>query len=291
MRRREFIAALGSAAAWPLTGRAQQGERMRHIGILIDWAEADPEAKAELSAFSRGLSELGWTNGRNVRMDVRFGSGNVDRMEALAKELVDLQPDAILANSTPATAAFQRVTRTIPIVFMTVSDPVGSGFVTSLPRPGGNLTGFSNHESSMVGKWLELLTQIAPGIKRTAMMFNPEMSPYVRSYYLPLFEAGARSLKVEPILAPVRSKAEIETIIASLGREPGGSIIVMPDAFVYVHRTLIISLAIRSNLPSVSNISAYVRDGGLLSYGPDSADVFHRAASYVDPESSPHFLK
>jgi putative tryptophan/tyrosine transport system substrate-binding protein len=203
-------------------------------------------------------------------------------MRALAKELVDLQPDAILANSTPATAAFQRVTQTIPIVFMTVSDPVGSGFVTSLPRPGGNLTGFSNHEFSMVGKWLELLRQIPPGIKRTAMMFNPEMSPYVRSYYLPFFEAGARSLEVEPILAPVRSKAEIETVIASLGREPGGSIIVMPDAFVYVHRTLIISLAIRNNLPSVSNTSAYGRDGGLLSYGPDSADVFHRAASYVD---------
>jgi putative tryptophan/tyrosine transport system substrate-binding protein len=228
MKRREFIARLGAVGTYatlPRVARAHQDTRVRRIGILIDWAEADPEAKAALSAFSRGLSELGWTNGRNVRMDVRFGSSDVDRMRALAKELVDLQPDAILANSTPATAAFQRVTQTIPIVFMTVSDPVGSGFVTSLPRPGGNLTGFSNHESSMVGKWLELLTQIAPGIKRTAMMFNPEMSPYVRSYYLPFFEAGARSLKVEPILAPVvaRLKSKPLSLCSGVSRAAASS--------------------------------------------------------------------
>jgi putative tryptophan/tyrosine transport system substrate-binding protein len=177
------------------------------------------------------------------------------------------------------TAALERETRSIPIVFMTVSDPVGSGFVASLARLGGNLTGFSNHESS-VGKWLELLTQIAPGIKRTAMMFNPDISPYVRSYYQ--FEAGARLLKVEPISAPVRSNAEIETVIASLGGEPGSGLIVMPDTFLSVHSTLIISLAVRNNVPSAFNSSAFVRAGGLLSHGPDIADVFHRAASYVD---------
>jgi putative tryptophan/tyrosine transport system substrate-binding protein len=159
-------------------------------------------------------------------------------------------------------------------------DPVS--LLASLARPGGNITGFSNHESSMVGKWLELLTQIAPAIKRTSMMFNPDMSPYVSSYYLPFFEAGARLLKVEPISAPVRSNAEIGTVIASLGREPGGSIIVMPDTFLYVHRTPIISLAIQNNVPSAFNSSAFVRDGGLLSYGPDAADVFHRADSYAD---------
>jgi putative ABC transport system substrate-binding protein len=203
-------------------------------------------------------------------------------MRRSAKELVDLQPDAFLSDSTPMTAALERETRTIPIVFVSVSDPVGSGFVASLARPSGNITGFSNHESSMVGKWLELLTQIAPRIKRTAIMFNPDMSPYVRSYYLPFFEAGATLLKVEPISAPVRSNAEIETVIDSLGREPGGSIIVMPDTFLYARRTPIMSLAVRNNVPSVSSPSVWVREGGLLSYGPDRPDLFHRAASYVD---------
>jgi hypothetical protein len=162
MRRREFIAGLGGVAALPVAARAQQDERVRRVGVLIDWAKDDPEAKAGLSAFARGLSELGWTDGRNVRMDVRFGSGDIERIRALAKELIDLQPEAILASSTPATAAFHRLTRTIPIVFVTVADPVGPGFVARLPRPGGNITGFTNIESSMGGKWLELLTEIAP---------------------------------------------------------------------------------------------------------------------------------
>jgi putative tryptophan/tyrosine transport system substrate-binding protein len=265
-----------------VVARAQPSEPMRRVGVLMADGAEEPEAKAWLAAFLRGLRELGWVEGRNLRIDIRWTAGSLERMRTSAKELVDLQPDAILSETTPVTAALERETRTIPIVFMTVSDPVGSGFVASLARPSGSITGFSNHESSMVGKWLELLTRIAPGIRRTAMMFNPDMSPYVRSYYLPFFEAGARSLKVEPILAPVRSDAEIETAIASLGREPGGSVVVMPDAFVYFHRTPIISLAIQNNVPSVSNISSYVRDGGLLSYGPDNADVFHRAASYVD---------
>jgi putative ABC transport system substrate-binding protein len=282
MRRREFIAGLGSAAAWPLAARGQQGERVRRIGVLMAYGDEDPEAKAFLAAFRRGLQELGWDEGHNLRIDIRWTAGSLERMWTSAKELVDLQPDAILSDTTPVTAALQRETRTIPIVFMTVSDPVGSGFVASLPRPGGNMTGFSNHESSMVGKWLELLTQIAPGIKRAAMMFNPDMSPYVRSYYLPFFETGARSLKVEPISAPVRSDSEIETVIASLGREPRGGLIVMPDTFLFAHRAPIISLATRKNVPSVVNNSVFVRDGGLLSYGPDTADVFHRAASDVD---------
>jgi putative tryptophan/tyrosine transport system substrate-binding protein len=284
MKRREFIAGLGSAAAWPVAARAQQGEPVRRVGVLMAYDDEEPQAKAWLAVFLQGLRELGWAEGRNLRIDIRWTAGSLERMQRSAKELVDLQPDAILSDTTPVTARLERETRTIPIVFMTVSDPVGSGFVASLARPSGNITGFSNHDASMVGKWLELLTQIAPGIKRTAMMFNPDMSPYVRSYYLPFFEAGARSLKVEPILAPVRSNAEIETIIASLGRESGGGLVVMPDTFLSTQptRTLIISLAVRNNVPSVFNGSTYVREGGLLSYGIDTSDVFHRAASYVD---------
>jgi putative ABC transport system substrate-binding protein len=281
MRRREFITLLGgAAAAWPLAARAQQPDRMRRIGVLLEFDENDPEGKAWLSGFTQGLAELGWTDGRNLRMDVRWAAADVDRARMLAKELVELQPDVILADSTPVTAALQRETRTIPIVFVNVSDPVGAGFITGLPRPGGNITGFGNLEPSMAGKWLELLTEIAPGVKRVAAMFNPDTAPYARSYYLPSFEAGARSLKVEPIAAPVRSDTEIETAITSLGREPGGGLVVMPDAFMAVHHAPIILLAARNNLPVVSN--GYARDGVLLSYGPDLVDIFRRSASYVD---------
>ena len=204
MRRREFITLLGGATvAWPLTARAQQADRMRRIGVLMANDENDPEAKAWLSGFTRGLAELGWTDGRNLRMEVRSAAGNIDRMRMFAKELADLQPEMILAHSTPATAALQRETRTIPIVFAAVADPVGDGFVASLPRPGGNLTGFINIEASMAGKWVELLTEIAPGVKRAAIMFNPDTAPGGGSYFRPAFEAAARSLKVVPIVAAV----------------------------------------------------------------------------------------
>ena len=237
MRRRDFITVVGGAAvSWPLAVRAQQPERMRRIGVLMPFAENDPDAMAQLSGFLQGLSQLGWTDGRNVRMDLRWAVGSVDRTRMFAKELVDLQPDVILAHSTPATAALQRETRTIPIVFAVVSDPVGVGFVASLQRPGGNLTGFIHMEASLGGKWLELLTEIAPGVKRATIMFNPDTAPYARSYYLPSFEAAARSLKMAPIVAPVHSEAEIETVITSLGREPGGGLVVLPDTFSQVHR-------------------------------------------------------
>jgi putative tryptophan/tyrosine transport system substrate-binding protein len=193
MRRREFIAGLGSAAAWPVVARAQQPDRMRRVGVLIEFDENEPESKAYLSGFTQGLAELGWVDGRNLRIDVRWGAGNVDRMRMFAKELVDLGPDTILGSSTPVTAALQRETRTIPIVFVFVADPVGQGFVASLPRPGGNITGFGSQEPSMGGKWLELLTEIAPTVKRAAIMFNPDTAPYGRSYFLPSFEAAARS--------------------------------------------------------------------------------------------------
>jgi putative ABC transport system substrate-binding protein len=225
---------------------------------------------------------LGWTDGRNLRMDVRWAGENVDRMRTFAKELVDLQPDVIFSVSTPVTAAFQSATQTIPIVFEGVSDPIGAGFVASVARPGGNITGFAFLEPTMGSKWIELLTEIAPGVKRVAAMFNPDAGPYVRSYYLPSFEAGVRPLKLEPIVAPVRSDAEIEATITSLGREPGGGLVVMPDVFVQAHRAQIISAATRYNVPAVSILSEFVRDGLLLSYGPDEVDTFRRAATYVD---------
>jgi len=284
MKRREFIGGLGAlaAAAWPAVVRAQRGESVRRVGALMALAETDPEGRAQLSAFTRGLAELGWIDGRTVRMDVRWAAGSMDRARIYAKELVELQPDVIFADSTPEAAALHREMRTIPIVFVLVSDPIGEGFVAGLPRPGGNMTGFIPQEPALMGKWLELLTQIAPGLKRVAIMFNPDSAPYVESDYVHQFETAARSLKVAPITAPVHSDVEIETAITSLRNEPGGGLIVMPGVFMNDHRTTTISLAARHNVPAVYSSSDYVRDGGLLSYGPELADFFHRAAAYVD---------
>ena len=283
LRRRDFITLLGGAAAgWSLAARAQQGNRVRRIAVMNSGEENDPENKDLLSAFIQRLSELGWTEGRNMRMDLRWAGDDINRMRTLAKELVDLQPDVILSNSTPVTAAFQRETRTIPIVFVNASDPVGSGFVAGLSHPGGNITGFIHNEETWAGKLLELLTEIAPGVKRVAAMFNPDTAPYVRSNYLPSFEAAARSFKVEPITAPVHNDAEIETVITSLGREPGGGLVGISDGFMTNHRATIISAAARKNVPAVYGSSAFARDGGLLSYGPDQVDIFRRAATYVD---------
>jgi putative tryptophan/tyrosine transport system substrate-binding protein len=283
MRRREFIAALGgAAAAWPLAARAQQPGGVRRIGVLEPGVENDPGGKAQLSGFTQRLGELGWTAGRNLRIDFRWAAGNADWIRMFAKELVGLQPDVILAHTTPVTAALQRETRTIPIVFLGVADPVGDGFVAGLARPGGNITGFINLEGAIAGKWLEALTEIAPGVKRAAIMFNPDTAPRGGSYFLPSFEAAARSLKVEPIAAPVRSDTKIETIITSLGREPRGGLVVMPDVFIFVHRAAIILLAARNNVPAVYFQSAFTKDGGLLSYGPDVVDMSRRSASYVD---------
>jgi len=280
--RREFLTLLGGgAAAWPLVARARQPEQARRIGVLTPWSEHDPVPKIWLSAFARGLAELGWNEGRNLRLDVRWAAGNPDWVRMYAKELVELQPDAILVDSTPQTAALQSETGTIPIVFVVVSDPVGSGFVAGLPRPGGNLTGFSNQEPSMGGKWVELLLEIAPHLRRVAAMFDPAAAPYLRSYYLPPFEAAARLLKVEPVVVPVHSDTEIETAITSLGRESGG-LVVMPDAFLTAHRDSIISLAIRNNVPAVNQASYFTREGLLLSYGPDFTDLYRRAATYID---------
>jgi putative tryptophan/tyrosine transport system substrate-binding protein len=281
MNRRKFIAGLGGAAAWPLAASAQQqGDRVRRVGMLIPGDENDHEEKRRLSAFTQALADLGWTDGRNMLIDFRWGRGDTNRMRALAQELVGLQPDIILAGGTAATIALQRETRTIPIVFVTVSDPVASGIIPRLDRPGGNVTGFANLEASLGGKWLELLSEIAPGLKRAAIMFNPDTAPV--SALMPSFETTARSLKVAPIIAPAHSEVEIETAIIALGREPGSGLVVMPDVFTSAHRAPIILAAARNNVPAVYPSSPFVRDGGLISYGPDPVDIFRRAAPYVD---------
>jgi putative ABC transport system substrate-binding protein len=281
MKRREFIAGLGSAAVWPLAARAQQGDRVRRIGVLRPFDENDPAVKFRVSAFTQALAGLGWTDGSNVRMDLRWGGGDINRIRALAQELIGLQPDIIVAGGTPATVAVQRETRTIPIVFVAVSDPVASGLVGRLDRPSGNITGFATFEASLGGKWLELLSEVAPGLKRAAIMFNPDAAPV--SVYMPSLETAVRSLKVVPIIAPVHRDVEIDPAIIALGREPGGGLVCLPDGgFTFTHRAPIISAAVRNNVPAVYSQSEFARDGGLLSYGSDRVDTYRRAASYVD---------
>src|SRR5262245_26828773 len=280
MRRREFIAALGGAVAWPIAARAQQGDRVQRIGVLMSGDENDPVWKLRLAAFTQALADLGWTDGRNVRMDLRWAGTDNNRIRALAQELVGLQPDIFLTNSTPTTTALQRETRTIPIVFATMADPVASGLVTRLDRPSGNVTGFATNEASLAGKWLELLSEIAPGLKRVAVMFNPDTAPVAS--YMPLLETAARSLKIVPITAPVHSDLEIETAIIALGREAGSGLVSMPDIWMTAHRAPLILAAARNNVPAVYNVSDFARDGGLLSYGVDLVDNYRRAASYVD---------
>jgi putative ABC transport system substrate-binding protein len=245
IQRREFIAALGGAAAWPVAASAQRRERIRRIGLLMSIDENDPLAKSEVSAFTQALADLGWTNGRNVQMHPRWAGPDNDRIRAFARELVGLQADIILTSSTPTTVALQRETRAIPIVFASVGDPVASGIVARLDRPAGNVTGFALLEPSLGGKWLELLSEVVPGLKRAAVMFNPDITPTV-SIYTPSFEKAARTLKVVPIAAPVHSDVEIETAITALGREPGGGLVVMPDSFVTAHRAPIVSAAARN---------------------------------------------
>jgi putative ABC transport system substrate-binding protein len=282
MKRREFIAGLGSAAAWPVVARAQQADRVRRIGVLVGGRdETDPEQKRRLSAFAHALADSGWSDGRNVRIDLWWGRSDNNRIRTLAQELAGLQPDIILTSSTPATVALQRETRTIPIVFVNVSDPVASRIVARLDRPDANITGFATTEASMGGKWLGLLSEITPGLKRAAIMFNPETA--AASAYMPSFETAARSLKIAPIIAPVHGDAEVETAIIALGREPGGGLVCLPDGgFTFPHRAAIISAAARHNVPAVYWASEFARDDGLLSYGVDPVDIIRRAASYAD---------
>ena len=282
MRRRQFIKLLGgTAATWPLAARAQQSA-VRRIGVLMGYPDTDSEGQAGVAAFQEGLQRLGWPLGDKVRIDTRWAPpGNTDVLYRLAKELVTLQPDLILSHSTPTTAALLQETRTIPIVFAFVSDPLGSGFVASFPHPGGNVTGFIVMEPGIAGKWLELLKQIAPRVERVAIVFNPTTAPYA-NYYLAPFKAAARSFAVEETVAPVNNSGEVESVIAAQAREPNGGFIVMPDSFTDAHRAEIISLAARYALPAVYPFHYWAEDGGLLSYGVDQIDNFQRAAIYAD---------
>jgi putative ABC transport system substrate-binding protein len=280
--RRELLAALGgAAAAWPLAARAQQAERMRLIGVLMAYAESDPEGQAWVAAFREALQKLGWAEGRNIRIDARWATPDVEAMQRLAKELVALQPDLILSQSTPTTAALLQQTRTIPIIFANIADPVGSGFVASFPRPGGNVTGFVLFEPTMASKWLELLKEIAPRVNRVAFLFNPATATYFE-YYTNPFKAAAASFGVEAIAAPVHDRSELESAFAAQAREPNGSLIVLPDSFLNAHSVEITSLAARYRLPAVYPYRLYIKVGGLLSYGNDVFDNYRRAAGYVD---------
>jgi putative ABC transport system substrate-binding protein len=282
VKRREVITLLGGAAAWPLAGRAQQGERVRRIGVLMAIAESDPEGQARVRAFHQALNDLGWTDGRNVRIDVRWAAGDADLFRAHATELVGLGPDVIVANSNIALAAVQRETPTIPIVFFIGVDPIDSGFVTNLARPGVNITGFTTFEPEMGGKWLELLKDIAPRVARVAVILNPATAaPHTDSYFKSI-KPAAHALAVEAVATPVHDVAELKRAVAVFAREPGGGLVVMPDSFTAAHRDEIISIAACYRIPAVYPFRFFATNGGLLSYGISLVDLFRRSASYVD---------
>ena len=282
MRRRKFITLLGGAAvAWPRAARAQQ-ERMRRIGVLMAYAESDEEGQASIAAFREELQKLGWVEGRNIRFDSRWATpGDAEERQRFAKELVALQPDLILVQSTPNTATLLQETRTIPIIFAQVADPVASGLVASFSRPGGNVTGFIVMEGPMGGKWLELLKEIAPRVNRVALLFNPATAPFAE-IFLKSFRAAAASLQVEATEARVHNTSELESAIAGQAREPNGGLIAMPDSFLNARRAEITSLAARYHLPAVYPYRFYTEHGGLLSYGIDIVDNYRRAATYAD---------
>jgi putative ABC transport system substrate-binding protein len=280
MRRRDFITlAGGTAAGWPIAARAQQAERMRRIGVLMNRTVDDAHGQARLSALRQALQQLGWSDGRNVQIDIRWGEDDVDRERKAAVELVALAPDIIVASGTLSVAALQNISRTLPIVFAAVADPVGAGFVDSLARPVGNATGFMIYEYSLSAKWLELLKQIAPGVTRAAILRNPANPMGIASFSA--IQGAAPSFGVEVSPVSVRDAGEIERSIAAFARSPNGGLIVTPTA-VSVHLDLIIALAAQYKLPAVYTISYMVTGGGLISYGPDLVDQFRRAAGYVD---------
>jgi ABC-type uncharacterized transport system substrate-binding protein len=283
MRRRKFIALLGSSAvAWPLTARGQQLDRTRRIGMLMSASENDTEYQGLLATFGDELRKMGWEQGRNIGVDYRWKAVDEKSRQRLAKELVALQPDLMLGQSTPTTAALLQQTSTIPIVFLSVGDPVGEGFVAGLSRPGRNATGFINMEAPMSGKWVELLKEIAPSVTRVAILFNPATAPRGGSYYFDPFKAAVQSLGLETIAATVHDKSEIESVIAAQAREPNTGLVVMSDVFPLVHRTEITALVARYRLPTVYPYRQFTEVGGLLSYGNDLRDNYRRAATYTD---------
>jgi putative ABC transport system substrate-binding protein len=283
MKRREFITLLGGAAAWPVAARAQQPERVRLIGVLMAFAESDPAAQSEVAGFRDELKKLGWMEGRNLRIELRWGAGDADRIKTFAKELVDLRPEAILGQTTPVIGALARETRTIPIVFAVVSDPIGSGFGASLAHPGGNITGFTTNEPAVGGKWMGLLKEIAPRTVHVALLFNPATAASLQ-FFSSSIQDAASSLAIQASAAPFHAKDEIEGVIAAQARNPGGGLIVMPDAFFFnvPNRDLIIALAAGYGVPTIYFTRFFVERGGLISYSADFAEEVRQAASYID---------
>ncbi len=283
MRRREFITLIGRAvAAWPLTARAQLSERTRRIGALIGTPESDPESQARVAALREGFVQRGWSEGRNLRVDYRWAGTDPSRIRSFAAELVATAPEVIFAHSTPVTSGLLQATRSIPIVFASVSDPVGDGFVASFAQPGGNVTGFTNVEASMGGKWVEILKELAPAVTRMGFLFNPATAPGGGSYFLRRFEAAAPSFQVQPIAMPVEDLADIERALASLGAGGNGGLVVNSDIFAARNRAAIIAAAARQRVPAIYPFILFVADGGLVAYGADGKDLFRRAAAYVD---------
>ena len=278
--RREFIALVGGGAiAWPLVARAQQPDRVRRIGVLVGLAEDDPETKARFTKFQEGLERLGWSEGRNVRIDYRFAPAGA-QVEDHAKELIALQPDVILAHTTPVAAALHRASRTIPIVFVNVSDPIGADLIKNLARPGGNLTGVLQYEAGIFGKWLAMLKEIAPRITRAALLANPKLAGY--DYLVRSAEAAAPALAIELVRIPVANAADIEQSVELFARTPDSGLMLPPESTTILHRDLIIALAARHRLPAVYSARFWVTAGGLMSYGTDQIELFGLAASYVD---------
>jgi putative ABC transport system substrate-binding protein len=285
MQRRDFITLLGGAAAapamlWPRAARAQQPGPMRRIAVLMPNAESDPAGQARAMALQQGLAKLGWTVGRNVRIDYRWGAADAERVRAVTAELLALAPDVVLATTSRAVATLQQATRTVPIVFMTTIEPVAQGFVQSLAHPGGNITGFTNMEATVGAKWLALLKEVAPRVARVAFMLNPDNPGPAQ--FSGSAAAAAPKLAVEVVMAQVRGPTEIEAALTRLGREPGGGLIIPPDGFTLVHRKLIIELAARYRLPAIYGIRDFADDGGLAYYGVDVTDQYRQAAAYVD---------
>ena len=281
LKRRDLIRLLG-AAAWPRIQVAQAIDRVRRIGVLMELAASDSEARSNVAALQRGLRELGWLEGSNLAIDYRWAPDDAVLVWKFAKELVALRPDVIVANSSPVVATLLGETRDIPIVFASISDPIGEGFVASFAHPGGNVTGFTNFESSMTGKWVELLKEIAPELTRVAFLFNPQTAAGGGSYFLRPIDAAARTLKVKAVMALVHDDEEIEAAFADLAREPGAGVVLLPDIFTVAHRQLVIALAARHRLPAVYNYRFMAEQGGLMSYGVDTVNLFERAATYID---------
>jgi ABC-type uncharacterized transport system substrate-binding protein len=280
--RRDFLTIVGGAAvAWTGTARAQQFNRPRRVGVLMAVAEGDADVRSGIAVFQQGLQKLGWEDGRNIRIDYRWGDADAARIQTLAKELVALQPDVLVAHSTPSAKGLLQATRSIPIVFLTVTDPLGQGLVESLSHPGGNITGFSVFEFSLGTKWIEALKQIAPRTRRVTAIFNPDTAPYY-GMYLSSIEAATANISVEFVAVEVHSEIDIENAIRKVGNDADGGLFVLPDSHNVVHRKRIIELAAEYRLPAIYYFRYFASDGGLISYGPDEIDLFLRTASYVD---------